>query len=601
MGDPLNTPLETEYAAAADRARRVVAAEFDLYEVGVGALAETVLVEKLRTVWRIHLGTDSVVPYLFVAIPWIFPDELPDIYAPKDLIFAGNRIPHLDRNLQICTFNDKARFPNPDLAGEAVVELIEHAVQIIQDGIAGKNSSEYWEEFQSYWIDGIERLASAISTVHPEGPHRLVSTVALSPRIGPYSLLFGDDDNEVFDFLDAIECPSQASEKVAGTALYLHLNSTGGTPNLRTNLDIYRRLPADAREVLLRYLNAVKRPSKVLFSIPVAKDRVFGSWVHKEYGTHTYRGRKSHRVVDQVPGFQPGHLNSRIELSLKCAGQAIGRILVHRADSMRLFSRTQEINRSTLGPVNIIGCGSVGGLLARAIGYLRPSRLRLVDPEVLDLHNVPRHICDFSNVGQNKACAVRGMLRRSDPYLFIDSFAQDVGEILRKNAHLLTPAQLTIVAIANIAAERRTNELARSLDFGTLAFVWIEPHAIAGHAIIVPSKGHGCFECLLGPDLSPDISVLEKPEKFDRRDAGCRGSFIPYGGLDLEAFTTAIAREIVSACASSEGNIITWVGDLDWARNNDWPLTADWDVASNYSVHRRPILSRPDCRICGER
>jgi molybdopterin/thiamine biosynthesis adenylyltransferase len=598
MDDPRNPLLEDEYAAAADGARRTVAASFDLHEVGVASLPRGVRQEKFRTVWRVQLGMDAFVSHLLVAVPWVFPDELPDIFSPKDLIFADTRIPHLDSSLQVCTLDDTTRFPNPELAGEAVVELINHAAKVIRDGMTGVNRSEYWDEFEAYWIDGAKNLTSAISTVLPQGPHRRVAVVTLSPKFGHYSLLFAEADTAALDFLGAIDrLPSKLTSR---TALYLHLDTIGDTPDLRTNADVYRRVPSEARWELLRYLKETERPAEVLFSIPAGSDRIFGAWVHNEYATHVYRGKKSHRLVGQAPGFRPGHLSPEVELSSAFGSQSLGHIIVHRADPARLTSRTVGGNQSTLGPVNVVGCGSIGGFIAQAIGYRCPSTLRLVDPENLEVHNIPRHICDFTNVGQNKAHSVRSALRRSDPHLVIETFDQDVREVLRTNTHFLTPAQFTFVATANLAVERRINDLSRRLDLGTVGYIWVEPHNIAGHAVVVPARSRGCFECLLGSDLNVKANVLERPGQFDRRDAGCRGSFVPYGGPDIETFVNTVVREIVQLGELREGAIITWIGNLDRARHNNWAITTDWALAQSYSVYRRPIIPHSDCRICSK-
>jgi tRNA A37 threonylcarbamoyladenosine dehydratase len=596
MADLHSGGLEDEYAAAAERARRTVAAAFDLHRVGTAALPDGVDRGRFRDVWRVRPENGAPVAHLLVAIPWVFPDELPDIYSPEDLTFEGARIPHVDGNRQVCTLDDSTRFPNPEFAGEAVIEVIERAVQIIQDGVAGRNKAEYWDEFEAYWIDGAKNLTTAVAIVRAEGPHRRVVSIPLLPKLGVSSLLFAEDDTTAFDFLDVLgRLPQKPPSR---PALYLHLDAIGETPNLRTNADVKRCLPADAYKELLCFLQEDERPSAVLFSIAVGNDRVFGGWVHEQYATTVYKGAKSRKIMGQAPGFRPGHLPPDTELTSAFGGQRVGRIVVRRADADRLVRRTVGRDRAATGGVNVIGCGSVGGFVARAFAHSGPSPLRLIDSEDLEVHNVPRHVCDLVSVGLNKAEAVRRLLRRSDPHLQVEALTRDVREILRTDVGRLLPAHLSIVAIANVAVERRINELARSIELGTVACVWIEPHAIAGHAVVVPPNVKGCFECLVGPEGKVNVAVLDKPEAFTRADAGCRGSFVPYGGVDLETFATTIARETAQAKVADAGAIITWVGNLDEARRNGWAIDPAWAAVPNYSIHRRDIAPRSDCRIC---
>jgi len=594
MDDPRSDPLEDIYAAAADRARRTVAAAFDLQRVGGAALANDR--GKFRDVWRVRLSKDAPVPYLLVGVPWVFPDELPDIFAPDDLTRDGVRIPHVDSTRQVCTLDDTTRFPNPELAGEAVIEVIECAVKIIRDGLAGANATDYWDEFEAYWVDGAKNPTRAISNVRPEPPHRHIVLSTLSPQLGNASLLFAEDEAAALDFLAAVDrVPPKPTSR---PALYLHLHSLGDAPDLRVNADVKRRLPPDAYEALLAFLKKTNRPAVVLFSIPVRGTRIMGGWVHQQYAMETHHGTNSRRVIGQASGFRPGHLPPDVELTSKFGNLPIDRIVVTRADAERLIARTRAETNNGIGVVNVIGCGSVGGFLARALAHARPSPLRLIDDQTLEVHNVPRHVCDLTFVGANKVDAVRSLLRRSDPHLPVEALPYDIRDVLRTNPAKLQPVHLSVVAVANVAIERRLNAAARSMQLGTLGIVWIEPHAIAGHAIIVPPHARGCFECLVLPDGRVDVAVLQHPETFTIIDAGCRGSFVPYGGLDFEIFTNTIAREILTASERGDSAVITWIGNVDEVHRNGWPVEESWQAVERFSIHRRVLTARSDCPIC---
>jgi ThiF family len=517
-------------------------------------------------------------------------------FAPDDLTRDGVRIPYLDSSRQVCTFDDTTRFPNPELAGEAVIEVIERAVKIIRDGLAGANAADYWDEFAAYWVDGAKNPTRVLSIVRPEPPHRRIMLSTLSPQLGNASLLFAEDEAAAFDFLAALDRLPQKPR--SRPALYLHLHTLGDPPDLRVNADVKRRLPPDAYEALLAFLKKTNRPCPVLFSVPVGATRVMGGWVHQQYAMEMRRGTKSRRVIGQAAGFRPGHLPPDVELTSAFGNQPIDRIVVTRADAKRLIARTRAETNNGIGVVNVIGCGSVGGFLALALAHGRPSPLRLVDNETLEVHNVPRHVCDLTFVGPNKADAVRSLLRRSDPHLLVEPLPYDIRDVLRTNPAKLQPAHLSVVAVANIAIERRLNAAARSMQLGTLAIVWIEPHAIAGHAIIVPPHARGCFECLVLPNGRVDVAVLQNPETFTIIDAGCRGSFVPYGGLDFEIFTNTIAREILTASERGESAVITWIGNVDEVRRNGWPVEEPWQSVESFSVHRRVLTARTDCPIC---
>jgi hypothetical protein len=605
MADPRDASLpsivEASYVAAADRARRAVAAAFDLEEMLTSVLASTAQ-RRYRVVWRIRLDEGAALPvkHLLLAMPWTFPDELPDVYLPEEVTRAGARIPHLDEQHQLCTFDDTTAWPNEERAGEAVCAVIERAIHLLRDGISGANADDYADEFEAYWLDGALKPVTALSIVRPEGPHRRIVSVRLSSPLGPHTLVFAEEEQAALVFLDGIgRVPPKPKVKAT---LYLHLNGLGGPPNIVTNSDVLRRIGSDpsAREALLKFLGDEERPSTVLFSIPARTERVFGAWIHPRFGTDVFRGKGSRRVMDQAPGFRPGHLPPEVELTSTFASLRLDRVIVQRADEVRLATRTAGAVEEKKRSFGVIGCGSVGGFVADTIRHVHPSRIRLVDPQHLEVHNVPRHYCDLTAVGENKARAVRAALRRFDPHLDVRIDDRDVLEILRVEPDALTPADYTFVAVASMPVERRLNVLSRQLALGTVAYLWIEPHAVAGHAVVVPPSARGCFECLLDPDLSIAVRVLQHPEQFERADAGCRGSFLPYSGLDAQAFARTITRGVLEYGDTDIGSVVTWIGDIDRARREGWAIHDDWSKATPFSLSRRPIQARADCPVCGQ-
>lgn len=598
MAGLLENQVDRLYAEATDVARRTVAAApgCELYDVGTHALPATASRERYRAAWRVVLSPADPVGSLLIAVPWTFPDELPDVFVEDDIEYAGARIPHLDQNRQLCTYDDALRFPNPSQPGEAVLAVIERARETIRDGLAGTNRAEYWDEFDAYWSDGAKNIDRAFSIVAPSGPHRRIVIVPVSPEIGMHRRLFAEDDRQAKDFLSAIDRVPQNLK--SAPALYLHLEALP-TINIRTNVDAVRALAGGAQQVLFEYLDDVKRPSPVLFSLPIGAQRIFGAWRHEEFGFDVYRGKNSRRVRGEIRGFRKGRLRAEEELTAACAGERLGRYLVRRVDPERLAARTRGDVRKAIGPTNIVGCGSVGGIVARTIASDRPEFLRLIDNEVLEVQNVPRHVCDLTAVGTNKAEAVRALVRRSAPSLAVEAHPTDILDMLRVNPGQLSPADRTIVAVASVAVERRMNAFSRNHDIGELVFVWIEPHAVAGHAVIIPRGAVGCFECLLSDDFTLKRSVLTNITAFNLRDSGCGASFVPYAGIDLDLFSVAITREVLRDPSSDRGSVVTWIGDLTAARHNGWGIRTEWNSAADYSIHRTTIDANPSCPVCG--
>jgi hypothetical protein len=103
----------------------------------------------------------------------------------------------------------------------------------------------------------------------------------------------------------------------------------------------------------------------------------------ERYATTVWSGRNNRRVMDQAAGFRPGHLRAKDELTTKFPAQPVGRLVVHRADEARLVARSTGADDRTIGRVNVLGCGSVGGFVADTVRYARPVRLTLTADDAI--------------------------------------------------------------------------------------------------------------------------------------------------------------------------------------------------------------------------
>ena len=84
-----------------------------------------------------------------------------------------------------------------------------------------------------------------------------------------------------------------------------------------------------------------------------------------------------------------------------------------------IFSRNTGILESdimlTKGAV-IIGCGSVGSLVALELARAGVGRFFLIDSDILGYHNICRHQCGIQDVGKYKTTAVKERILQINPY-----------------------------------------------------------------------------------------------------------------------------------------------------------------------------------------
>lgn len=72
----------------------------------------------------------------------------------------------------------------------------------------------------------------------------------------------------------------------------------------------------------------------------------------------------------------------------------------------------------------VVGCGAIGTAVGHALARMGVGRLRLIDPDVVEPHNVTTQRFIRSDVGRPKVEALAGALRAIDPTLDITVYAE---------------------------------------------------------------------------------------------------------------------------------------------------------------------------------
>lgn len=608
MAAQVNSPLEGYYAAAANRARRFVASRYMLEECAPNSPDYPKSEDVWREVWRLRVTKLAEPQDFILAIPTTFPDHLPKAYLPARTIESIKQIPHLDSNRFLCTYDEVASKPNADDPGQMALHVLERAITIFKDGVSKVNQSDYAEEMQAYW--GLNTDILALSLIEPQMNLLNATMLELQPAWRGYTHLFAPSEDEGRKWLLAVDCDSKVEIQ---TVPFFHLQTLGGIPLPSTNGEIYRLLQRHDTTLLKRlttHLQRSPRPSAILFSAPTAINagRMLGAWWHPLVAHEVYRGpAHQERYSEVAPGFRS--VTSRLaviaELSVRHKQDKIIRATVERVDTARLFERTIGDTHSALElGVNMIGCGSLGSVAAACLAQSSMAdRFCIVDHETLRPENVQRHYCGMSDIGEYKAEATARRLRAHFPHVECETHTKDVLEMIRTSPTTLATTSLTIVTVADIAIERRLNQLFKTTPaFGDapICFMWVEPHMFAGHALFLRRTQAGCFECAFDEHFRYKHRVLKNPALFSRREAGCQSTFIPYSGVDATQFIAAASRFLINALKTPENKIFTWIGDVEEARARGDEVEGQWEGAASFTTYTSVLSSSKVCRVCHE-
>ena len=177
---------------------------------------------------------------------------------------------------------------------------------------------------------------------------------------------------------------------------------------------------------------------------------------------------------------------------------------VERYDLHReLFSRNTGILETSLMArkrIIILGCGSVGSLVALELARAGVGSFLLVDTDVLEYHNLCRHQCGISDVGRYKVDAVRDRILDVNPSAHVRSERIAAEDLPREVfAEWAVPGETLIIGCAdNREADVYANGIAvlHGVPFLSIGF-W--ERAFAGELFYwLPGHDQTCYRCALG-------------------------------------------------------------------------------------------------------
>lgn len=168
-----------------------------------------------------------------------------------------------------------------------------------------------------------------------------------------------------------------------------------------------------------------------------------------------------------------------------------------------IFSRNKGILETAVmnsKRVIILGCGSVGSLVAMELARAGVGNFVLADPDTMEYHNICRHQCGIEDVGDLKVNALSRKLRNINPAVKIETFDGIIQNIPKEILdRFCVPGETIFVGCAdNRTADVYSNRI--SIYYGA-AFLSIGfwERAFAGEIFYhIPNKNMPCYECALG-------------------------------------------------------------------------------------------------------
>jgi molybdopterin/thiamine biosynthesis adenylyltransferase len=553
------------------------------------------LLAECPTVWRKSFRILDKEWIVNVGLPRDFPDEAPIacIADARDLVFKN---PHIDARGFICTIPNSAAINSKDPA--AIVRYVfDDAEKILK----GTDPLDFRDEFTSYWNRSATLQDQSIVLIDP--PEQLGKRFVVV-FCKEYICVASSMERINSWILNHTGKPSELKASRLGLAISLNPPLLPGDyPNaLRDLLTLAGTNDSSVADLIKEHVANGSEEGLVLLIQKESEGVTLGGVIFPVLGhlrqspeiTHGFR-------LEKIPA---DLLRKRAVGML--ASNAVIRRVVCRVDHQWIHSRGGDGRDLSKKSVLLIGCGSLGGYVAHLLSRAGIGHLTLTDNDNLGWENLGRHILGASSVGRSKAEALAEELTREMPHLSIKGIPKDWRDIFRSNPNLFAEYHLVVSTTGEWRCERPLNELSRKIQMSPLVLGWLEPHAVAGHCLVVGPNG-GCFECAANEfgRFSQAVADFGKTP-FSKEPGGCT-HYQHYGPTALMPVASMIASIVVESLLSPSPDsfLNTWISSAEHFKSVEANLTEMWkpEVSrTGYSrICRKNWTKSNTCGVCAQK
>lgn len=486
-----------------------------------------------------------------------FPYEFPSIYLNGDSRDKIPAMPHINTDGSICIFDEGVAVANFMQPEKLACETIQKAISIIQHGVRKENSWDFLDEFNAYW--STKAIFQANCFIENLTESQSIS-FCFQERKGS-SILIAKSVKQLTELYKRISLQDLIPSKIY-TGLLIPVDKDLDCEIPKTDIDIIRLIEKHSSfaKVYNRFMQQhINSPVLLLFAQQTVKGIILSGWLHWGPG---------------IPkGFRRGHVNL-IAAFAQSSNRGIA-ISVENCSQNRLFDRGGDGKRTYWNKVALIGCGSLGSMLADSLSYTGTSEYLLVDNQVLRYENIARHTRGYCFESFSKTNAVEFGLEKHNPNIHCSCFNENAHLFLENHVDDLNSCDAIFVSVASFAVEHHICEM---VNAGTITvpviILWVEPYALGGHAILI-NKHQNLFEEMFDPTtLEFQFPLVADSTSLLKREAGCQSTYMPYSGFYLQMFVLSVLEKLSHEGISNKRNyLFTWSGRLSSANEYGVQLT----------------------------
>lgn len=551
---------------------------------------------------QINIGQKDVI--LHVGLRDSFPYTLPIIFLEDSNIFGI--IPHLEEDGYVCYLSSEGLLLDSEKPVNIIIECLQKAFKILDDGVNGRNQDDLYNEFEAYWRRlGNTKIAASLVIPNLEcsfqpiyvwsvKEDKMLVMSETKEKARRYIRLAFDSN---FEFEGKVDYHGYFIMLRPGTRLCLS-KLMPLTPRSIRKL-IHENLSGSIRR---RFLKAIKRKTVqqgnkeyLLIGLPQPDGNI--SLVGIEFSE--FRANASTKTVLRHPLERS---NYDVEVTP---------LIIDRHYPEHLVMRTGGEQSLRNKKVILLGGGAIG---SRVVGELIRAgimEIKIIDNDMFMADNLLRHELGVFYLHYNKAEALSRHYQFKYPFAKIDYLKADVLDVLFNYPDMLDKYDLVISALGNPTIEMLINQKLHELAHSPpIIFTWVEPLGIGGHALAtLNNEKTGCYACLHTNPAGPTTEYINRAsfaaprQTFSKTVSGCGTQFTPYGSLDA-IHTAIIATRLAINILTGEENgnpLMSWKGNAAKFINSGFSLSDRFDLTEEQLFDTRYSYKTDRCKICYER
>jgi hypothetical protein len=247
--------------------------------------------------------------------------------------------------------------------------------------------------------------------------------------------------------------------------------------------------------------------------------------------------------------------------------------------------------------VVIIGLGTGGSVVASQLARCGVGRMRLVDFDRLEVHNITRHVCGLSDIGRYKTHAMRDHLLNISPVIQVETWEADVVAQEAVMERILDGCDLVIAATDSEQSKIAINHACWSRGVPAI-YAAAYNRAFGGDVFqALPPDGacYACFHEVVTEFFGPPPAATDD-FSIGYADPSQMADLVAEPGLGMDAAMIALIMTRMALMTLLRGSPTTLP-----------PFPTNWVLFGNRAewVFEKPLESifvdvpkRPDCPTC---